>query len=169
MAAGLVGDQWNEGDVSCSVVRRAVLPDAFFALDGLLETFLTVLGQMEVFAEVVASENRRYMPFLATTTVLMEAVKAGLGREAAHAVIKENAVATLGDLRAGSLSENDLMARLAADERLPLKEDQLNRILAEAEKLTGLAQEQVEAWAASVDAVIARFPEAAAYEPGSIL
>jgi adenylosuccinate lyase len=43
MAAGLAGDQWNEGDVSCSVVRRVMLPDAFFAIDGLLETFLTVL------------------------------------------------------------------------------------------------------------------------------
>ena len=55
MVAGLSGDQWNEGDVSCSVVRRVVMPDAFFASDGLLETFLTILVQMEVFPRQVIS------------------------------------------------------------------------------------------------------------------
>jgi|TARA_B110000037_G_scaffold217570_1_gene278895 adenylosuccinate lyase len=169
MISGLVGDQWNEGDVSCSVVRRAVLPDAFFALDGLIETYLTILNQMEVFTEVVASENRRYMPFLATTTVLMEAVKAGLGREQAHHIIKENAVATLGDMRTGNLPINDLMDRLAADERLPLEKAQLDTILAEAETLTGLAQAQVDTWAAQVAAICERYPHAASYEPGSVL
>jgi adenylosuccinate lyase len=48
MTGALAGHQWNEGDVSCSVVRRVALPDAFFAIDGLLETFLTVLRHMEV-------------------------------------------------------------------------------------------------------------------------
>src|SRR4051794_1659410 len=43
MVTSLSGDQWNEGDVSCSVVRRVALPDAFLAADGLFETFLTVL------------------------------------------------------------------------------------------------------------------------------
>ncbi len=46
---GVAGDQWNEGDVSCSVVRRVALPDAFFALDGLFETFLTVLADFGTF------------------------------------------------------------------------------------------------------------------------
>ena len=46
MVAALAGDQWNEGDVSCSVVRRVALPDAFFAIDGLFETFLSVLGRV---------------------------------------------------------------------------------------------------------------------------
>jgi adenylosuccinate lyase len=43
MVGELAGDQWNEGDVSDSVVRRVALPDAFFATDGLFQTFLTVL------------------------------------------------------------------------------------------------------------------------------
>ena len=38
MVSGIAGDQWNEGDVSCSVVRRVALPDAFFATDGLFQT-----------------------------------------------------------------------------------------------------------------------------------
>ncbi len=93
MTAALAGDQWNEGDVSCSVVRRVALPDAFFAIDGLFETFLTVLAQMEVFPAAIAAENERNLPFLATTTILMEAVKQGAGRETAHAAIKEHALA----------------------------------------------------------------------------
>ncbi|SVE52518.1 uncharacterized protein METZ01_LOCUS505372, partial [marine metagenome] len=71
MVASLSGDQWNEGDVSCSVVRRVALPDAFYAIDGLLETFLTVLVQMEVFPEVIGAECRRYLPFLLSTTIMM--------------------------------------------------------------------------------------------------
>lgn len=77
MTGELAGDQWNEGDVSCSVVRRVALPDAFFALDGLLETFLTVLDEFGAFPAVVARELDRYLPFLATTKVLMGAVRAG--------------------------------------------------------------------------------------------
>ena len=99
MVSQLSGDQWNEGDVSCSVVRRIALPDAFFALDGLLDTFLTVLNQMEVFPAVIKSERERYLPFLLTTTIMMEAVKESAGREDAHEAIKEHAVATVKDLR----------------------------------------------------------------------
>ncbi len=81
MVAALAGDQWNEGDVSCSVVRRVALPDAFFALDGLFETFLTVLDEFGAYPAVIERELDRYLPFLATTKVLMAAVRAGVGRE----------------------------------------------------------------------------------------
>ncbi len=49
MCGELAGGQWNEGDVSCSVVRRVALPDAMFAIDGLLETFATILLELEIF------------------------------------------------------------------------------------------------------------------------
>jgi adenylosuccinate lyase len=64
MLGELAGDQWNEGDVSDSVVRRVALPDAFFAADGLFETFLTVLDEFGAFPAVVARELDRYLPFL---------------------------------------------------------------------------------------------------------
>lgn len=107
MTGELAGNQWNEGDVFCSVVRRVALPDAFFALDGLFETFLTVLDEFGVYPAVVARELERYLPFLTTTKVLMAAVKNGVGRETAHEVIKEHAVGTALDLRKG-LPGNDL-------------------------------------------------------------
>ena len=93
MAAELAGAQWNEGDVFCSVVRRVALPDAFFAIDGQTETFLTVLDEFGAYPAVIQRELDRYLPFLATTRILIAAVRAGMGREAAHEVIKENAVA----------------------------------------------------------------------------
>ncbi|CAM5232768.1 hypothetical protein SAVIM40S_06464 [Streptomyces avidinii] len=119
MTGELAGDQWNEGDVSCSVVRRVALPDAFFAFDGLLETFLTVLDEFGAFPAVVARELDRYLPFLATTKVLMGAVRAGVGREAAHEVIKEHAVASALAMREQGAERNELLDKLAADERMP--------------------------------------------------
>ncbi len=169
MATGLAGDQWNEGDVSCSVVRRVMLPDAFLALDGLLETFLTVLQQMEVFESVIEQELMRYLPFLLTTTVMMEAVKAGAGRETAHEVIKEHAVAVARDMRTGKARENDLLTRLANDSRLSLTIADLERLVAVGKANAGDAPQQVDAFSARVQAIAKEFPQAAAYEPGVIL
>ena len=58
MVGELAGDQWNEGDVSCSVVRRVALPDAFLAADGLFETFLTVLDDFGAYPAVVDAGAR---------------------------------------------------------------------------------------------------------------
>jgi adenylosuccinate lyase len=169
MAAGLAGDQWNEGDVSCSVVRRVMLPDAFLAMDGLLETLLTVLGQMDVFEAVVAQELQRYLPFLLTTTVLMESVKAGAGREGAHEAIKEHAVAVARDLRTGTVSANDLFQRLASDQRLGLTSKQFEAIAAAGRANIGDAAAQVDAFVGKVAALAAKNPDAAKYAPGEIL
>ena len=105
MVGELAGDQWNEGDVSCSVVRRVALPDAFFAADGLFRTFLTVLDEFGAFPAVIQRELDRYLPFLATTKVLMAAVRRGVGREVAHEAIKEAAVGAALDLRKGAADQ----------------------------------------------------------------
>lgn len=169
MAGGLAGDQWNEGDVSCSVVRRLMLPDAFFALDGLFETFLTVLGQMDAYPAVIEAENNHYLPFLMTTTIMMEAVKAGVGRELAHSAIKQHAVATVNDLRNGNIKENNLLERLADDSRIPLGKPELDQLLEQGHKNTGTAISQVDHFAQQVSQLENTYPDAAAYEPGSIL
>jgi adenylosuccinate lyase len=169
MTAALAGDQWNEGDVSCSVVRRVALPDAFFAIDGLLETLLTVLNQMEAFSSVIEVENGRYFPFLATTTFLMEAVKRGAGREAAHEAIKEHAVAAVGALRRGEITRNDLVDRLAGDARVGLSSEELQAFLADRSRFLCSAREQVAAFVASAGEIAARYPAAAVVKPGRIL
>lgn len=120
MVAELAGAQWNEGDVFCSVVRRVALPDSFFAVDGQIETFLTVLDEFGAYPAVIGRELDRYLPFLATTKVLMAAVRAGMGRESAHRLISEHAVATALAMREHG-AEPDLLDRLAADPRLTLR------------------------------------------------
>ncbi len=168
MVSELAGDQWNEGDVSCSVVRRVALPDAFFATDGLFQTFLTVLDEFGAFPAVIQRELDRYLPFLATTKVLMAAVRNGVGREAAHEAIKDSAVAAALRMRQGQ-TENDVFARLAADERLGLSEQQLASLVADPITFTGAAVAQVQAVVRRIEDVTARYPDAATYTPGAIL
>jgi adenylosuccinate lyase len=169
MIGELAGDQWNEGDVSDSVVRRVALPDSFFALDGLLETFLTVLAEFGAFPAVVGRELDRYLPFLATTKVLMAAVRGGVGREAAHESIKEHSVAVALEMREQGLVENDVLDRLAADDRLPLDRGELDKLLADRLSFTGVAPQQVDAIVKRVEGVLERFPEATHYVPAPIL
>lgn len=169
MAASLAGDQWNEGDVSCSVVRRVVLPDACFAIDGLFETFLTVLEQMGANEAVIKKEHEHYLPFLLTTTVLMAAVKNGVGRETAHEVIKEHAVATARDLREGRVDHNDLFVRLGVDDRLRVSEEELDSILKEAGQAVGSANAQLASFSQSVEQWLAAYPAARTLKAGKIL
>ncbi len=169
MVAELSGSQWNEGDVSCSVVRRVALADSFFAIDGLFETFLTVLDDFGAFPAVIDRELERYLPFLSTTKVLMAAVRKGVGRETAHEAIKEHAVSVALAMREGGLGENDLMARLAGDSRLRLSADELDALIAHPLAFTGAAGSQVRAVAGRVAVIVDRYPDAACYRPGDIL
>jgi adenylosuccinate lyase len=155
--------------VSCSVVRRVMLPDAFFAIDGLFETFLTILEQMDAWPALIAAETQRYLPFLMTTTIMMEAVKAGVGRESAHLAIKQHALATVNDLRHGTVACNNLIERLAADTRLGLSRPMLEAIVASGDRMVGAARSQVAAFSANVRQLEAANPVAAAYVPGAIL
>ena len=168
IAAELTGAQWNEGDVFCSVVRRIALPDAFFAIDGLFETFLTVLDEFGAFPAVIDAELRRYLPFLATTKVLMAAVRNGVGRETAHEVIKTHAVAVALDMRRGQAA-NDLFDRLANDGRLGLDRAALDALVADPIEFTGAARAQVASVVQRVEVIAAQHPQAAAYSPGAIL
>jgi adenylosuccinate lyase len=168
MVSELVGDQWNEGDVSCSVVRRVALPGAFLATDGLFETFLAVLDGFGAYPAVVARELDRYLPFLATTKVLVAAVRRGVGREQAHEAIKAHAVAVALALREGAAG-NDLVDRLAGDARLGLDRAEIDAVLADRVGFVGTAPHQVAAFVAQVEAVAAAHPEAARYRPEPIL
>ncbi len=168
MVAELSGSQWNEGDVSDSVVRRVALPGAFFAFDGLVETILTVLDEFGAYPAVIERELERYLPFLATTKVLVAAVRGGVGRETAHAVIREHAVAVALAMRETGAG-NDLLDRLADDGRLPLDRADLDTLLADRLPFTGAAAAQIAMVVAMVEAVVARHPQAAGYRPGAIV
>jgi adenylosuccinate lyase len=166
MVSELVGDQWNEGDVSCSVVRRVAIADAFYAIDGLLETMLTVLNEFGIFPAVIEAELKRYLPFLATTKVLMASVKAGVGREVAHEAIKEHSVAAALGMREGK--DNSLLATLAADTRIPFNREELEAMIGDPIEFTGDAREQVKRVVARVEVITKEYPSGATYKPGSI-
>ncbi len=169
MVGELAGDQWNEGDVSCSVVRRVALPDAFFAADGLFQTFLTVIADFGAFPAVVQRELDRYLPFLATTKILMAAVRRGVGRETAHEVIKEHAVGIALEMREKGVDRNDLFDRLADDGRLGLSRGELDALVDDPLTFTGAASAQVAEVVRRAQEVAERYPEAAAYTPEAIL
>jgi len=168
MVGELAGDQWNEGDVSCSVVRRVALPDAFYALDGLFETFHTVLADFAAFSAVIETELKRYLPFLMTTKILMAAVQRGVGRELAHEVIKQHAIAAAYDMRDLG-GENTLLRDLGSDSRLGLSYTDLVELSNTPLELTGAAGEQVGEIARRIGALIEANPEATHYRPGIVL
>jgi adenylosuccinate lyase len=133
MAADLAGDQWNEGDVSCSVVRRVVIPDSFYVIDGLLHTFMTILSEFGIFEENIKNELNENLPFLASTQILMSCVKAGMGREIAHEMIKKHATTT---------APSNFFAALAGEKGFPLTIDQLNQLIKNPADFAGSAVEQ---------------------------
>jgi adenylosuccinate lyase len=169
MVAELAGDQWNEGDVACSVVRRVALPDAFLATDGLFQTFLTVLEEFTAYPAVARRELDRYLPFLATTRILVEAARRGVGREVAHSVIKEHALAAARALRASDTPGNDLLDRLGADPRLGLTRAEVGALAGDPETFTGAAPVQVRAVVDRIAAIVALHPDAGRYAPAPIV
>ena len=130
MAADLAGDQWNEGDVSCSVVRRVVIPDSFYVLDSLLHTFMTILNEFGVFEESIKNELTEQLPLLATTNILMGCVKSGMGREAAHEIIQKHATTS---------TPSKFFAAISSEKDFPLSLDQLNKAILNPADFAGLA------------------------------
>jgi adenylosuccinate lyase len=133
MAADLAGDQWNEGDVTCSVVRRVVIPDAFYVADGLLHTFMTILTEFGIFEENINKELQEQLPFLATSQILMSCVKAGMGREVAHELIKKHATTN---------TAGNFFKALSGENNFPLSLEQLNELIKNPADFAGSAIEQ---------------------------
>ena len=167
MDTSLVGDQWNEGDVSCSVVRRVALPDAFLSIDGLLQTFLSVLEDFGAYPKVLERELNHYLPFLSTTRILTAVTQAGMGREEAHEAIKTHAVSAALDLRNNNEGENTLLQRIADDPEIPLSFDELKSAIATSD--IGRTDQQIEAVNQVIQQVIERHPESKSYNPQTII
>ena len=128
-----------------------------------------MLDEFGAYPAVIARELDRYLPFLATTKVLMAAVRRGVGRETAHEAIKEHAVAVALAMREQGAAGNDLFDRLAADPRLGLTRAEIDALVADRSAFVGAASAQVAAVAERVAAVVAKHPEAGTYTPAPIL
>ena len=169
MAGNLAGDQWHEGDVSCSVVRRVLLPDAFFAVDGMLNTWRAVLDQLVIYPAMIEQELEQFAPFLMTTTLMMEAVKKGLGRETAHHLIKKHAVDEIENRRSHAQLDNQLLQRLAQEAEFPLGLEELQQIVTRIHEQVGTADAQVQGFVDRCERLLERFPQAREMEAEAIL
>ena len=169
MLSGLSGDQWNEGDVSCSVVRRVALPGAFFSIDGQLEAFLTVLNEMGFNENALQAELEKNLPFVCSTVLLMESVKRGGGREDAHHAIREHSLSINPDSQSGLLPRQELARRLGQDLRIPLDETQISEMLDRPQNWLGNAPEQAQFFVEQALAWTRRFPDSNSLEPEPLL
>jgi len=170
-ASRLSGDQWEEGDVSCSVMRRIIVPDALYASDGLCETTLTVLNNMGVYPHMIHKELERYLPFLTTTEILMMAIQAGIGREQGHSIIKKYAVAEALQMRSEGHAPA-LAEKLAQDpvfKKAGITAERIQAVLKEQTHFLGNAREQIQSVTAKAGDLLRKYPQAAQYEPGEIL
>lgn len=163
MATELSGSQWNEGDVSCSVVRRVMLPDAFYACDGILETFISVLDSLEVFEDSLKAEIAANLSYLASTRLLIAAVEKGMGREEAHTALSKH-LATDEIVSAAGLAIS-----LGSDNDFPLTEAEVEALLEDPLLHTGAAKSQVAAFSAEAEGYLSRFPEASEYKPAEVV
>ncbi len=168
MLSGSAGDQWNEGDVSCSVIRRVALPGAFFAADGQLEAAITVVSEMVFYESAIAFELKQNLPFLCSTSLLMEAVRNGGKRESNHEIIKKHSLEILEGLRKGEIHENDLAQRLSEDECFQLDHEQISLVLENSKNFVASAPEQVEKFAEEVSKWEERFPKSKNLAPETL-
>jgi adenylosuccinate lyase len=162
MVQELLGNQWNEGDVSCSVVRRVALPDAFYAIDAILDTTMRILADLAVDTDSVDDEVKKYLPFLLTTKILALAVKKGLGREDAHSLIKALSITASQNLK--SKQENNLLALVAEDKRLGMSLIELESLAKPEELITG-AIRQTHTFLKNSQKLVNSNPDAIAYRP----
>jgi adenylosuccinate lyase len=168
----LSGDQWEEGDVSCSAIRRVLIPDAFYTTDGLLETTLTVLNQMGAYPAVISKEVDRYLPFLATTEILNLAVRNGIGREKAHSLIKKHAISEALKMREEGVESNRLIERLSDEiefKGADITKAMLQELLSEKQHFLGNAKEQIDLVHEKAEPILQKYGREASYESEDIL
>jgi adenylosuccinate lyase len=126
MIQEMIGNQWNEGDVSCSVIRRVALPDAFFAIDAILDTVMRIIRELTINDKAIDREVKENLPFLLTTKLLALAVEKGIGREDAHAMLKKYSMAALENIQKHGI--NNLFELVLADDRLGLSRTSLDSL-----------------------------------------
>jgi len=165
MIQELLGNQWNEGDVSCSVVRRIALSDAFYSIDAIFETMVRIMGRIEVFPEVIAREVNEHLPFLSSSRILAELVRKGFGREDAHAILKRHSLVAAKHFR--ETGENNLLKLIAADDKLKLTLSELKGFL-EYSSATELATTQAMKVIARALEESKSIPNASSYRPSEL-
>jgi adenylosuccinate lyase len=141
MIQELIGNQWNEGDVSCSVVRRVAIADSFYTIDAILDTSMRTIRDLVIHREVIGRELEENLPFLLSSKLLALAVKNGVGREDAHSIIKKYSQLAGESFRKSGV--NNLFELITTDKSLGISLKSIEELLASS-KLLGSAKKQCE-------------------------
>lgn len=136
-------NQWFERTLDDSAIRRMDIPQAFLLTDAILKLFMNITSGMVVYPKQIERLLRQELPFMATEKILMAAVEKGKSRQEMHEVIKVHSVAA-GKVVKEEGGDNDLLTRLAADDRVPFSRAELEALVGNPNEFTGRAAEQTD-------------------------
>ncbi len=137
-----VATQWFERTLDDSANKRISVPEAFLAVDAILNLYSNVADGLVVYPKVIEQHLRRELPFMATENIMMDAVKRGADRQQLHERIRVHSMAASKVIKEEG-GENDLLSRIASDEIFGVTLEELNAIV-RPEKYTGRAPQQTE-------------------------
>ncbi len=159
--------QWFERTLDDSANRRLSISQAFLATDAILQLLLNISKGLVVFPKVIERRLQSELPFMASETILMEAVRRGGDRQTLHEAIRAHSVAAGAKVKTEGL-ENDLLERLRDDPHFASVRDDLDA-LCDPQRFTGRAAEQVDEFlAAEVEPLLAGAGDALAGLEGDV-
>ncbi len=141
--AATFSNQWFERTLDDSAIRRMDIPQAFLLTDAILKLYMNISSQMVVFPKQIERHLRMELPFMSTEKILMEAVEKGESRQEMHEVVKEHSLAAGKVVKEEGL-DNDLLQRLADDDRIPFSFDELMALVGDYTQFTGRASAQTD-------------------------
>ncbi len=147
--AATFANQWFERTLDDSAIRRMDIPQAFLLTDAILKLYVNITSGMVVFPKQIERHLRMELPFMSTEKILMEAVARGKSRQEMHEVIKEHSLAA-GRVVKEEGMDNDLLSRLALDDRIPFDQSEIQALVGDYSQFTGRAAAQTEEYIAEV-------------------
>lgn len=145
--------QWFERTLDDSANKRISIPEAFLAVDGILDLYLNITDGLVVYPKVIESHLMKELPFMATEMILMDAVKAGGDRQELHERIRVHSMAAGMVVKEEGL-ENDLLKRIAEDAMFPMNMEQLKAIMSPINFVGRAPSQTVEFFEECIDPVL---------------
>ena len=139
--AATAANQWFERTLDDSAIRRMDLAQAFLLTDAILKLYINITNDMVVYPKQIERHLREELPFMATEKILMACVERGKSRQEMHEVIREHSVAAGLDVKLHGL-DNNLLEKLAKDERVPFAREELDALIGNFQQFTGRAAMQ---------------------------
>ena len=146
------GTQWFERTLDDSANRRISIPEAFLAVDGILNLYTNIVSGMRVYPMIIKKHLDEELPFMATENILMYCVSKGGDRQSLHEAIREHSVAAARKMKETG-EPNDLISRLESDSRFGITKAELESLI-DPIAFTGCAKEQTEDFLATVKAIL---------------